>query len=165
MKRILTLVALAVAVTGLVGASAGSASAAAAHTRPTPPHTAATPAQGATPNASVDSSFNFCNTTGGTIACFQAHLHFANHYAYYLSAIGLQDTLCDSRAVYADVWSQSKYFAEYSDTKGCSTDTYIAGPLSYSDSAGVQYVQIALYACNSVSCSSVAWSLRHYNPY
>jgi len=28
---------------------------------------------------------------------------------------------------YADVWSQSKYFAEYSDTKGCSTDTYIAG--------------------------------------
>lgn len=167
MKRILTLVALAAAVTGLMGVSVRSASAATAHPRPVAPHTAATPVPGrATPNAgTVDSSFNFCNTTGGTIACFQAKLHFVNRYTFDLSNINLEDTLCDSRAVYADVYSQRAYFAEYSDTKGCSTDTYIAGPRQYSDNLGVQYVQINLYACNNTSCSSQAWSAQHYNPY
>jgi hypothetical protein len=61
----------------------------------------ATPSSAA--SGSVDSNSSFCNTAGGTIACFSAHLHYENRYNFYLSNIGLEDTLCDSRSVYADV--------------------------------------------------------------
>ena len=36
---------------------------------------------------SADSNFSFCNTTGGKIACFTAHLHFDNRYHFTLSNI------------------------------------------------------------------------------
>lgn len=144
MKRLLVLLA---AIAALVVASAA-------------PSNAASTAAG-----SVDSDFGFCNTTGGTIACFSAHLHYENRTTFYLANIGLEDTLCDSRSVYADVWDQNLRFTEYSDTKGCGTDTYIAGPISFHDPSGVDYVQVVLIACNTLSCSSAAYSAAHYNPY
>jgi hypothetical protein len=125
---------------------------------------AATLAQAADPP--VDSKFSFCNTTGGTIACFIGLLHYVSATEFTLSDVELSDDLCDSRSVYADVYSQASFFGEFFDSNGCDTTVDVPGPTDLSDPIfGVQYVYIDLYACNLLSCSSDAYSLEHDNPF
>jgi hypothetical protein len=115
---------------------------------------------------SVDSSFSFCNTPKGgpTIACFLAELHYVSRTEFRLNTIQLEDRLCDARSSYADVYTQDGWTGiEYVNNQ-CNT-TVDVPETTHSDSNGIQYVQIRLYACNSTSCSSAVNSLAHYNPY
>ena len=113
---------------------------------------------------SIDSTFNFANNTGGHIASFNAHLHFVSFTQFTLSDVNLLDTLCDNRSVFADVYNQDGFLGEFKNGQGCgSTAHWQSETISYPD--GTDFVYIALYACNTTSCSSVAYSLNHYNPY
>jgi hypothetical protein len=112
----------------------------------------------------VDSTFNFANNTGGHIASFNAHLHFVSFTEFTLSDVNLLDTLCDNRSVFADVYNQDGFLGEFKNGNGCgSTAHWASETISYPD--GTDFVYIALYACNTTSCSSVAYSLNHYNPH
>ena len=116
--------------------------------------------------APADAKFDFCNTTGGIIACFNAMLHYDSATEFTLYDIELSDDLCDSRAVFADVDSQAVDFGYFEDANGCGTTvTDDTSPIKLSDPFfGVQYVYIDLYACNFFSCSSDTDSNQAPNP-
>jgi hypothetical protein len=109
----------------------------------------------------VNSEFDFCNSN---IACFLSTLHFVSHTQFQLQSTQLVDSLCDNRSVYADVYDQNGYLAEFSNSLGCHRVADFPTE-TISDSGGVRYVQIDLYACNFWGCSSDAWSLPHWSPY
>lgn len=121
----------------------------------------ASPASPALATNSVNSTFAFCNSN---IACFDATLHYVSRTEFQLYSSQLIDSLCDNRSVYADVYDQSYFLGEFSNSMGCHTVANFSSE-TISDPNGVSYVQIELYACNLLSCSSAAWSLRHGNPY
>jgi hypothetical protein len=123
--------------------------------------TSASPASPLLATNSVNSTFAFCNSN---IACFDATLHFVSRTEFQLYSTQLIDSLCDSRSVYADVYDQSFFLGEFSNSMGCHTVGNFSSE-TISDPNGISYVQIELYACNLTSCSSDAWSLRHGNPY
>lgn len=130
--------------------------------------TAVTPVSAVIPaSGTVDSTFNFCNNDGvSNIACFSAHLHFVSRNEFQLSNVVLKDTKGDSRAVYADVYNQDGWLGvEFANAGGAGSSKTWKGPISVTYDYGHQFVEIALYACNSTSCSSVTWSLRHDNPH
>jgi hypothetical protein len=116
--------------------------------------------------APANAKFDFCNTTGGIIACFNAMLHYDSATEFTLYDIELSDDLCDSRAVFADVDSQAVDFGYLEDSNGCGTTVFDdTSPINLSDPFfGVQYVYIDLYACNFFSCSSDAYSNQASNP-
>jgi hypothetical protein len=122
----------------------------------------AAPAQG-----TVNSTFNFCNNTGGRIACFSAHLHYVNLTHFQLSNVVLKDTLADQRSVYADVYTQAgKIGTTFANHNGVGSQRSWKGPINYSRVGGVTYVHIKLWASNNVfPPSTAAWSKLHYNPY
>lgn len=126
------------------------------------PGTTASPQAG-----SRQSEFSFCNDTGGkTIACFVAELTFTGRNNFNLTSIALSDDLCDNRSVYASIYSQASYFGQFYNTRGCGNTVDWAGPYDFADTShGVEYVYIDLYAANSTSESSHAYSPLHYNPY
>jgi len=130
--------------------------------------------------APVNSTFNFCNFTGpnGTaIACFYAQLHFSNRYQFTLSSVQLSDDACDGRSAMAlvhdqqDVYPAGTYGGRlytYKNSNGCYTTKYFGTGYFEGTSPGVQYVQVALFACNSAlanNCSKTVSSLKYYNPY
>jgi hypothetical protein len=92
-------------------------------------------------------------------------LHFVNRNEFTLAGTDLSDTLCDGRTAIADVETQDGYLAEFTNPQGCGTDATFWGPIYFTHSAGIHYVYIRLYACNTHGCSSPQNSLKHYNPY
>ena len=161
-RRVLAGIASGIA--ALVLALSGTATAAASGL----PSASYAPTTAVIPNAgSVDSSFAFCNTPRGgpTIACFAAELHYVSRTQFRLNTIQLEDSLCDARSAVADVYDQNGWTGhEFVDSNGCHT-TKDFGSVTISDSDGVQYVYIRLYACNSLNCSNGVNSLRHFNPH
>lgn len=124
----------------------------------------------------INSVFSFCNNTGSNntaIACFSANLHFNSANVFTLSNIKLTDRKCDARSALALVHDQSdiypvgiyggRYYT-YKNSNGCGTTEEISTN-TFERTGGVNFVQIALFACNSTSCSSTVESLRHGNPY
>jgi hypothetical protein len=119
------------------------------------------PATSAVPAASpINSSFDFCNSN---IACFDATLHYVSRNEFQLQDAQLIDSLCDNRSVFADVYDQNGFLAEFGNSLGCHRVADFSTK-TITDPNGVSYVQIALYACNTLSCSSVVFSLEHHNP-
>lgn len=108
----------------------------------------------------INSSFQFCNAN---IACFDATLHYVNRTKFQLESTQLIDSLCDNRSVFADVYDQNGFLGEFRNSEGCHNAVNFPTE-TMSDSLGESFVQIKLYAC-STSCSSVASSLKHSNPY
>lgn len=121
----------------------------------------ASSAAGVLPANSINSTFAFCNSN---IACFDATLHYVSSTEFQLYSTQLIDSLCDNRSVYADVYDQNFFLAEFSNSMGCHTVANFSSE-TISDPNGVSYVHIELYACNLTSCSSAAWSLEHGNPF
>jgi hypothetical protein len=109
----------------------------------------------------VNSEFSFCNSN---IACFVAELHYVSRTEFQLENAQLEDTLCDNRSVFADVYDQNGFLAEFRNSEGCNSTADFPTE-TISDPNGVAYVYIRLYACNSTSCSSVVNSRRHGNPH
>jgi hypothetical protein len=108
-----------------------------------------------------DSDFDFSNPN---IAHFHAHLHFINSTSATLSAISLSDTGCDNREVKAAVYDQAGNKKTYTNGNGCgTTSTY--GPFTFSQTGGLAYVHIKLWAENGNGSSSPVWSKKHYNPF
>jgi hypothetical protein len=125
-----------------------------------------------------DSTFAFCNTTGGTIACFHAVLSYTDSKHFTLGDITLSDTLKDNRAVQALVFSQAEswitglygpgFSQPYTFFNGKGAGSVINfGTFAFSSQFGdnIDWLQIRLIACNSTSCSTAAYSFRHGNPY
>ena len=108
----------------------------------------------------VNSSFDFCNTN---IACFDATLHYVSRTKFQIESAQLIDSLCDNRSVFADVYDQNGALIEFRNSKGCHMVANFSTQ-TITDSGGVSFVQIQLYACNALSCSSVVLSQRHGNP-
>lgn len=117
--------------------------------------------------APADAKFDFCNTTGGIIACFNAMLHYDSATKFTLYDIELSDDLCDSRSVFAEVDSQATDFGYFENSNGCGTTiNNDSSPIDLSDPVfGVQYVYIDLYACDFFTCSSDAYSNAPPNPH
>jgi hypothetical protein len=121
----------------------------------------------------VTSTFSFSNTTGGKIATFNSKLTFLSRYEFELYSTTLADTLCDARSVAATVFSQNTIWSQgylgglpyfYKNSKGCGTyESY--GTYIFESKSPVQYVYIALWAGNNNGTSSIAYSLKHYNPF
>jgi hypothetical protein len=123
---------------------------------------------------SADSNFSFCNTTGGKIACFTAHLHFANRYHFTLSNIVVTDTLCDNRSALAYVADQNGVWGRgslggveytYKNSLGCNHSESFGTENFESTGAGTQFVYIGLFGANRLGHSTVTYSYLHYNPY
>lgn len=130
-------------------------------------------AKTAAPNATAtdppaDAKFDFCNTTGGIIGCFNAMLHFVSATEFQLYDVEVSDDICDSRSVYADIDSQAVDFGTFGNTGGCGTTAFDdTSTYDFTDSFdGVQYVYIDLYACGSIlsGCSSDTFSTAQANP-
>jgi hypothetical protein len=115
----------------------------------------------------INSTFNFCNNTGGRIACFSAHLHYVSITTFQLSNVVLKDTLADNRSVYAQAYTQAGAIGMvYRNSNGAGSSRTWTGPIRYSRVGGVLYVHIRLWASNNVMPPShPAWSKLHYNPY
>jgi len=129
-----------------------------AYASPAATTTAAAPA--ASP---VNSDFSFCNSN---IACFAAELHYAGHKSFTLSSIQLENSLCDNRSAFADVYDQNGFMHEFENSSCNTTKDFSSANLN--DPDGVHYVYIRLYQCNLniiTGCSSVKNSQKHYNPY
>lgn len=111
-------------------------------------------------------SFRFasqCRTAGGIHTT--ALREFTGKTTFQLTYVNLQDTLCDNRSVYADVYTDNGWLGEFVNSAGCHSDAVWDDPIHFTDVGNVQYVFIRLYACNSTSCSSYTDSARHWNPY
>lgn len=93
-----------------------------------------------------------------------ATLHYVSRTQFQLQGTQLVDSLCDNRSVYADVYAQHGFLLEFGNSLGCHRAADFR-TVTVTDSGGVSYVQIALYACNFWGCSSTAWSVNHTNPY
>jgi hypothetical protein len=131
-----------------------------------PPHSGSASAAASDPGT-ADDKFDFCNTTGGIIACFNAMLHFDSSTEFTLYDIELSDDLNDGRSVYADVDTQAVDFGYFSNTGGQGTEYYDSSGYDFTDSFdGVQDVYIDLYACGSIfsGCSSDTYSTVQSNP-
>lgn len=117
----------------------------------------------------VDSVFNFCNTTGGKIGCFIAHLHYVSRNEFTLSDVQVQDTLNDSRSVIADIYNQDGWLGEFVNSQGPNTTASWEGPIPFSYPYGTKLVYVRLYACNNnpftPPCSRSKNSRTHGNPY
>jgi hypothetical protein len=122
---------------------------------------------------SATSNFNFCNETGGKIACFSARLVFHNRNTFTLSDIELKDTSRDHRSVLALVAWQSgnekkgelagrPYTWKNSEGYG---STLRPGNLTIAVSKGVRYVMIWLWAANLNGNSKAQPSAQHDNPF
>jgi hypothetical protein len=109
----------------------------------------------------VDSLFNFCNDS---LACFTANLHFVDRDHFTLSEVYLKKEGGDNRATYADVTDGNGFLGEFKNPNA-NTTVEFEGPISFYDPYGVSYVVIKLYDCNTFTCSSVALSRFHNNPY
>jgi hypothetical protein len=128
----------------------------------------------ASPNASPVQGIHFCNSTGGTIACFDATVTFNNRNTFTLSQIDLKDMLCDHRSVYALLYWQSGFEdggtdpigdpITWGNSKGCGSKITPAN-LTVSVSGGVQYVAVYLWAANLNGRSSVVSSNQKPNPF
>lgn len=119
----------------------------------------------ASSSGTADAKLDFCNTTGGIIACFNAMLHFDSSTEFTLYDIELSDDLNDTRSVYADVDTQAIDFGTFSNTNGPGTEDYNSSGYDFTDTFdGVQYVFIDLYACDFFTCSSDAFSPVRGNP-
>jgi hypothetical protein len=126
-----------------------------------------------TPDASV-STMSFCNTTGGTIACFSATVTFVNSNTVTLSNIRLEDALCDARSVYALLAWQSGYKQKGSDptgfpytwdnTSGCHSMVDLPN-MTVTTSTGIQYIKVYLWAANDNGNSTSVPSPKFTNPY
>jgi hypothetical protein len=123
---------------------------------------------------SADSNFSFCNTTGGKIACFTAHLHFDNRYHFTLSNIVVTDTLCDNRSALAYVADQNGVWGRgslggvvftYKNSRGCNHSESFGTEHFESKGDGTQFVYIGLFGANRLGHSTVTYSYLHYNPY
>lgn len=123
---------------------------------------------------SADSNFSFCNTTGGKIACFTAHLHFDNRYHFTLSNIVVTDTLCDNRSALAYVADQNGVWGRgslggveytYKNSLGCHHSESFGTEHFESKGDGAQFVYIGLFGANRLGHSTVSYSYLHYNPY
>jgi hypothetical protein len=116
------------------------------------------------------STFSFSNDS---IATFNAKLEFLSRYEFELYYVYLADTKCDARSVAATVFSQASIWSQgylgglpyfYKNSEGCGHTTHPAAYI-FESSSPVQYVYIALWAGNNNGHSSIAYSLKHYNPY
>jgi hypothetical protein len=118
----------------------------------------------------VTSTFSFSNSN---ITTFNSKLTFLSAYEFELYSTYLADKLCDSRSVAATVFSQNSIWSQgslgglpyfYKNSLGCfKTQSY--GTYIFESKSPVQYVYIALWAGNNNGHSSIAYSLKHYNPY
>lgn len=130
-----------------------------------PSHDGPALAPSASGSGQVDDKIDFCNTTGGIIACFNALLHYVSATEFTLYDIELSDDLNDGRSVYADVDTQAVDFGYFSNSDGQGTTVYDSSGYDFTDSFdGVQYVYIDLYACGLLTCSSDAYSSAQDNP-
>ena len=131
-----------------------------------PPHpVAGAMSSPAAQDPSADAKFDFCNTTGGIIACFNAMLHYVSATEFTLYDVELSDDLCDSRAVFANVDTQAGTLGTFFNFHGCGTTLYDdTTPIHVTDGFdGVRYVFIDLFACG-LTCSSDTDSSRQGNP-
>jgi hypothetical protein len=125
------------------------------------PAFSAAPAISAVPAAlPINSSFDFCNSN---IACFDATLHYVSRTRFQIESAQLIDSLCDNRSVFADVYDQNGFLGEFRNSEGCHNAADFPTE-TLTDSGGVSFVQMHLYACNTLSCSSIVLSLKHGNP-
>ena len=114
----------------------------------------------------VNSTINFCNNTGGKIACFKANLHYVSVIRFQLRNVVLSDTLADNRAVTAQIWTQAgRIGGELQNNNGGGSSRTWKGPLTYTRGGGILYIHIRLFAHNWAGDSKSAWSKKHYNPY
>lgn len=106
-----------------------------------------------------------CTSGTSTTINLTAYQKFLSKTSFQFTNVSLSDQACDGRSVFADANDQNGFQIEFVNSKGCNTTAYWAGPIHVSSPYNVNYVRMALYACNSTSCSSVVWSKYHYNPY
>lgn len=139
-----------------------------------PAAAAAPPRQVASPDtvaaAPVTSTFSFSNSN---ITTFNSKLTFLSRYEFELYSTYLSDNLCDARSVAATVFSQNTIWSQgylgglpyfYKNSLGCfHSQSY--GTWIFEAKNPVQYVYISLWAGNNNGHSSIAYSLKHYNPY
>jgi hypothetical protein len=129
----------------------------------------------AAPAAAVSpsSTFDFCNETGGTIACFYAHMEFLSRYEFQMWGISLYDGVCDNRSALAFVLSNAQGWKAgslgglnytWKNSSGCYHYIFPSNRI-FEASGAVQYVEVAAYGANLNGHSSITWSLKHYNPY
>jgi hypothetical protein len=139
---------------------AAACASAAALTFFTPPASASTATPAARPASS--SHFNVCRDR--EVACFRAELTFQGDDTFVLSDVRLTDTGCDTRSVFAFVYDENGFLGQFENGHGCDT-TATWSSERMSDPHGTAWVQIRLYACNPMSCISLPYSLKHYDPY
>lgn len=123
--------------------------------------------------------FNFCNKTGGTIACFSADIAFLSAWRFEIWQVALSDTLNDGREPIALVWSldsNSKYYDypaneyngfAYTWINGDGPDTTTHNPAREfvsTNGSEVYSAQIELYACGT-NCSNSTDSYARINPW
>jgi hypothetical protein len=106
--------------------------------------------------------FNVCGDR--EVACFRAQLTFQDADRFVLSNVRLSDTGCDARSVFAFVYDENGFLGQFENGHGCNT-TVTWSRATMSDPLGTAWVQIRVYACNPTSCSSLPYSLKHYDPY
>jgi hypothetical protein len=119
-------------------------------------------------------AFNFCNNTGGKVACFRSQIAFTSSTSYVLSQIALSDTNCDNRAVFAAVWDNVGVTRTgfihgvpftFENGHGCKV-TQLFGTKSFvKPSHRVEFVYIKLFAANRTGNSTIVLSGRRTNPF
>jgi hypothetical protein len=129
----------------------------------------------ATPALAAQAPFNFCNETGGKIACFSADIAFTSSTSFVLSNIKLSDTLADNRGVYAGVWGPvgSWFVAEkngepyfYANNNGANTTKTFPTHTFTQPSGKISYVYISLFGGNNVGGNStIVYSNKRDNPF
>jgi hypothetical protein len=118
----------------------------------------------ATPDARPERSSHFNVCRDQEIACFRAELTFQGHDSFVLSDVRLRDTGCDTRSIFAFVYDENGFLGQFQNAHGCNT-TARPSDQTMSDPLGTTWVQMRLYACDTTSCISIPYSLKHYDPY
>jgi hypothetical protein len=127
----------------------------------------------ATAAAAAQPAFNFCNTTGGKIACFRSQITFTSSSSFVLTDIALSDTICDNRAVFATVYLGDGAWRAgtingvpytFENPHGCKTTRVWARMSFTKPSSRIGSVHIKLFAANITSHSTIVSSKKRTNP-